>query len=130
MNKKRPHPKKNAASISKTDFTQDSNKLRLSTGRAAREVQKRLIRFWLELPNVKRTPLEWLEVAGTDAVRAISAPYKNPLEYVSDFRALNGWQYLESIKVPEARNGRGKPPVYYRIPVKHRELFIKLMEES
>jgi len=128
MTIKKATPDTDAALNTQVKNSTQEKTLRLSSGEIAKKVQKRFIRYLLQLPEVERTPHEWIDVAGTDAVRQISVPYKNPLEYISDFRSLNGWDVILSIDVPEARNGRGKCPVYYQIPPQYRDALRKLIE--
>lgn len=89
-------------------------------------IQRRIIRYLLDLvenQGFDRLPqADKLALAGTDGIRQLAQPFKNPLEYVSQLRALNGSDCLLSIDAESVRlSGRGKSPTYYYVPVSYRQ---------
>ncbi|EIJ33554.1 hypothetical protein [Thiothrix nivea] len=101
-----------------------SPEFRFSSGNAGM-VQRKIINHLLALAEqgFDRLPaMERLEMAGTDAIRKVCAPAKNPMEHISRLRALNGGACIVTIGVQAARNGKsGKSPGYYSIPMETRQ---------
>lgn len=92
---------------------------RFSSGNAG-IVQRRVIKYLLDSYGDgfdRLKPTDRLVVAGTRAIRDVSKPFLNPLEYISKLRQLNGDDCLHSVDVEDARiNPKGKSPAYYYIP--------------
>lgn len=114
--------------------TSSNNRYRFPSGagacaRVSRQVISHLINNADALQRL--APLGRIELTGTDSVREISRPYKNPLEYISQLRDLNGNDCILSIPVPEARQGRGgSVPVYYSLSVDARFKWIDALKRK
>lgn len=81
-------------------------------------VQRRVISYLLALHDGgldSLSPEARLEMVGTDAIRKLSMPHLNPLEYISQLRRLNGDGCLSTVRVMLGKN-RGSAPAYYHIP--------------
>lgn len=123
MNQITKNPAGNRASKSTFDPC-NSNIYRFSSCNAG-IVQRKIINHLLMLleTGFERLPaMERLALAGTDAIRKVCAPYKNPMEHISRLRALNGKACILTIQVEAARTGKsGKSPGYYFIPMEIRQ---------
>ena len=89
-------------------------------------IQRKIIRHLLAISDLldHANNADRLELAGTDSIRTICAPRKNPMEYISRLRAINGKDCILSVPVDAARIGRGgSVPVYYLLPVNTRCLW-------
>ena len=123
MDKKKTDPTTGSALVNaKVD---NNTSFKFCSGNAG-IVQQRIVCYLLDLvenQGFDRLPqADKLALAGTDGIRQLAHPFKNPLEYVSQLRALNGSDCLLSIDAESVRlSGRGKSPTYYYIPVSHRQ---------
>lgn len=106
--------------------------LRFSSGNSG-NVQRRIIRHLLAMIDGGldyMPPLDRLDVAGTDAIRGVCAPRKNPMEYIRQLRAINGKDSVLSIPVEQARIGRvGSAPIYYSIPANTRKAWREALQK-
>ena len=89
-------------------------------------IQRRIIRYLLDLvenQGFDRLPqADKLALAGTDGIRQLAQPFKNPLEYISKLRALNGKDCIWSVSAELMKlSNYGSSPTYYYIPVSHRQ---------
>ena len=109
----------------------DNSTLRFCSGNSG-IIQRKIIRHLLAIcdPLDHASNTDRLEMAGTDAIRTVCQPWKNPMEYVSQLRAINGRDCLLSIPVEESRNGtHGTKPVYYWLPVATRQLWREALQK-
>ncbi len=113
-----------AANKAKHDGDYNTEKLRFGNDYGG-VMQRRIIRYLLGLyqNGLDNMPeLERLERAGTDAIRALCHPYKNPIHPIHQLRWANGDACLLCIRVDAARlSPHGKAPGYYWIPLEYRQ---------
>lgn len=108
------------------------NALRFCSGNSG-NIQRRIIRHLLAMIDGGldyMPPLDRLDVAGTDSIRSVCAPRKNPMEYIRQLRAINGKDSVLSIPVEQARIGRvGSAPIYYSIPTNTRQAWREALQK-
>ena len=96
-------------------------------------IQRKIIRHLLAMIDGgfdNCEPLKRLEISGTDAIRALCAPHKNPMEYISQLRAINGKDCILSVPVKQASIGNGwQSPIYYFLPVVIRQAWREALQK-
>lgn len=98
-------------------------------------IQRRIILCLLDLidnQGFEQLPqADKLALAGTDAIRKLAQPFKNPLEYISQLRALNGDGCLWSMDANSERLSHyGRSPAYYYIPLYCRKTWRDALQAS
>lgn len=108
------------------------NTLRFCSGNSG-NVQRRIIRHLLAMIDGgldHLSPQDRLEVAGTDSVRSVCAPRKNPMEYIRQLRAINGRDCILSVPVDAARISKvGRAPTYYMLPFNTRSAWRSALQK-
>lgn len=108
------------------------NALRFCSGNSG-NVQRRIVRHILcaidaGLDNMSaQDRLKW---TGTDAIREVTRPALNPLDYISTLRRLNGHDCILTIPLPELRTSEhGRAPGCYSISLSFRQAWREALQK-